>query len=105
MTLSGNFEGLLSAMELEQSSKETLDYMVFFYMNLRSQLTTIQKSVLKRFGTLSKTVFTKLSKDDTYFQFQYDSCILSGISNSSATFSPSLASMGHIIQETWQLPQ
>ena len=27
LTLSGNFKGLLSAMELDQSLKETLDYM------------------------------------------------------------------------------
>ena len=45
-------------------------------MNLHSQLATIQKICSKVIWHFAyKTVFTKLSKDDTYFQPQYDSCI------------------------------
>ena len=76
MTLSGNFEGLLSVTELEQSSKETLNYITHLTRIYVPNSQRFRKSVLKQFGTLpKKTVFTKLSKDGTYFPFQYNSCI------------------------------
>ena len=66
--------------------------------NVRCPAVTM--STVKRFGTLPKknktTVFMKLNKDGTYFQFQYDSCICM---EPAAMFLPNLASLGRMVQK------
>ena len=54
LTLNGNFEGLLSPTELEQSLNETLDYIAHLTWNCVLKSNWFGKSVLKRFGTLPK---------------------------------------------------
>ena len=56
LTLNGNFEGLLSPTELEQSSSETLDYIARLAWNCVPKSNWFSKSVLKRFGTLPKNL-------------------------------------------------
>ena len=57
LTLNGNFEGLLSPTELEQSSSETLDYNIAcLTWNCVLKSNWFGKSVLKRFGTLPKNL-------------------------------------------------
>ena len=56
LTLNGNFEGLLSSTELEQSSSETLDYIARLMWNYVFKSNWFSKSVLKRFGTLPKNL-------------------------------------------------
>ena len=76
LTLNRNFESIVRATELEQSLKETLDYMAHLTWIQVLKSNWFRKSVLKRFGTLPKKIpFTILSKDDTCFQFQYGLCI------------------------------
>ena len=52
LTLNRNFEGILRATELEQSSKETLDYMAHLTWIQVLKSNWFRISVLKRFGTL-----------------------------------------------------
>ena len=52
LTINCIFEGLLSATELEQSSKETLDYVAHLTWIHVSNSQRFRKTVLKRFGTL-----------------------------------------------------
>ena len=54
LTLDCYFEGLIPAMELKQSSKETLDYMAHLTWIRVLKSNWFRKSVLKRFGTLPK---------------------------------------------------
>ena len=56
LTLNGNFEGLLSLTELEQSSNETLNYIACLTWNCVLKSNWFGKSVLKRFGTLPKNL-------------------------------------------------
>ena len=56
LTLNGNFEGLLSPTELEQSSNEILDYIARLMWNCVLKSNWFGKSVLKRFGTLPKNL-------------------------------------------------
>ena len=60
LTLNGNFEGLLLATELKQSSSETLDYMARLTWNCVLKSKWFVKSVLKRFGTLPKNLVHKI---------------------------------------------
>ena len=85
LTLNRNYEGIVRGMELERSSKETLDYVAHLTWIQVLKSNWLRKSVLKRFGTFPKFVFTILSKDEfQYIWFMH----IYGISNSSATFSP-----------------
>ena len=59
-TLNGNIEGLLSPMELEQSSNVTLDYIAHLTWNCVLKSNWFGKSVLKRFGTLPKNLVHKI---------------------------------------------
>ena len=60
-------------MELEQSSKETLDYMAHLTWIRVLKSNWFGKSVLKRFGTLPKK--NLVYKIDICFHFQYGLCI------------------------------
>ena len=54
LTLDCNFEGILRATELEQSSKEILDYMAHLMWIQVLKSNWFRKSFLKRFSTLPK---------------------------------------------------
>ena len=54
LTLDCNFEDILRATELEQNSKETLDYMARLTWIQVLKSNWFRKSVLKRFSTLPK---------------------------------------------------
>ena len=54
LTFDCNFEGILRATELEQSPKETLDYMARLMWIQVLKSNWFRKSVLKRFSTLPK---------------------------------------------------
>ena len=54
LTLNRNYEGIVRATELEQSSKETLDYMAHLTWIQVLKSNWLRKSVLKRFSTLPK---------------------------------------------------
>ena len=90
LTLNCNFEGLVSPMELEQSSSETLDYMAYLTFLSRTGSENLSYSDL---ALCLKMSYTKLSKDAYLLSISVWFMHMHGISNSSATFSPNLASL------------
>ena len=54
LTLNCNFEGILRVTELEQSLKETLDYIAHLTRIQVLKSNWFRKSVLKQYGTLPK---------------------------------------------------
>ena len=59
LTLNRNYEGIVRATELEQSSKETLDYVAHLTWIQVLKSNWFRKSVLKRFGTLPKKLCSR----------------------------------------------